>query len=101
MGDNVIFIDNRTIILEIEPRSRVVSFKIPENLLNKFDRLIKQHGVGNRSFVLKKIVYLFTELLEAVGVSNVNEICMTAKFVDDAGKEGNASVCTDFKAPIH
>lgn len=99
MGDNVIFIDNRTIILEIEPRSRVVSFKIPENLLNKFDRLIKVRNIGNRSFVLKKLVYLLAELLDKVGEADVSEVCMTVKFMNNLGKEDNASVCTDFKSP--
>ncbi|ADI31779.1 ribbon-helix-helix domain-containing protein [Staphylothermus hellenicus] len=55
---------NNYIVLDLKPHSRVVSFKIEENTLSRFDKYIRQLGFKNRSFVIKQLIYAFIEAVE-------------------------------------
>ncbi|MEM1662232.1 MAG: hypothetical protein QXT88_02025 [Desulfurococcaceae archaeon] len=90
-SDEVEIIDSRTMIINLKPRVRVVSFKLDENTLKAFDQFMKKYGLNSRSMVLKSIVSALVKLSENIGNGKLIEICMAAKYVD--GEEKIASIC--------
>jgi hypothetical protein len=51
--------EQQYIILDLKPQNRVVSFKIEEEVINIFDKYIRILGIGNRSYVIKRLIYAF------------------------------------------
>lgn len=52
------------IVLDLKPHSRVVSFKIEENTISRFDKYIRQLGFRSRSLAIKQLIYAFIEAME-------------------------------------
>jgi len=74
--------ENEFIIIELKPRSKVVSFKLREDLVRKLDKLIMQYNLGNRSEVLRGIVNALIELLDGLGDCSIKELILGAKYID-------------------
>jgi len=74
--------DGNIIIIDLKPKSRVVSFKAREDLVRRFDALITIHNLGSRSRVLKKLMEALTNLLENMGNGVIKDLSISVKYYD-------------------
>jgi hypothetical protein len=65
--------EQQYIILDLKPQNRVVSFKIEEDVINMFDKYIRILGIGNRSYVIKRLIYAFINAVNKYLSKNPNK----------------------------
>ncbi len=59
--------NNNYIVIDLKPRSRVVTFKIEADTLKTFDKYVESLGIRNRSMVIKKLITAFIEGMKKFG----------------------------------
>ncbi|MET1160031.1 MAG: hypothetical protein ABWW65_03630 [Thermoprotei archaeon] len=74
--------EGNTIIIDFRPKSRVVSFKIRDDLVRKLDTLIEIHCLGSRSRLLKKLVEALVNLLDETRNGTIRDISLEASYVE-------------------
>ncbi len=78
---------DRYIVIEIRPQSRVVSIKVREDILMKFDSFVRKYELGSRSGVMKKFMEAFIQAVERIEGEKISSIELGINYVDEDGCE--------------